>query len=162
MDFLLCVYQAGHNVYLNIPLSPSYRLPLFYQGHCLNVSGGWAAVIFVSVTQVSRGSSEHSKGVCVFVWEEEGGCLYLTWGSHGFLLIGLVQRPGANRVTGEKYCEKNPKRHFCLNWDIWQRSCEHTESSSGGSKWRGWENERGREREMHVSPKLMRYPQIKW
>lgn len=159
MDFLLCVYKAGHYVNLHIPLCPSYRLLLFYWDHCCHLS--YQCKWMVSscyLCKLQRGQQGQQRaqrgGLCVCVWGEEGAVFIWPGGAMGFLLIGLVQRPGANRVTGEKYCEKNPKRHFCLSWDIWQRSCEHTESSSGGSEWRGCEKERGREREreIHVSP----------
>lgn len=91
----------------------------------------------------------------VFIWP--GGAM-------SFLLIGLLLRPWANCVTREKYCKKkkrkNPKRQFCLSWDIWKRSCEHTESSSRGREWRRCEAQR--QRCWACFPKLMQYPQIEW
>lgn len=82
----------------------------------------------------------------------------------GFLLIGLAQRPGANRATGEKYCEEggkekkknNPKRHFLSQlrhmamelWARWVFIC-------GERTVRVWERRRGRgEKETHVAPTL--------
>ena len=51
----------------------------------------------------------------------------------GFLLIGLVQRPGANCVTGEKYCEKTLRGTF-VSVETYGRGAVSTLSSSGGSK----------------------------
>lgn len=135
----------------------------------VNARGRWTAVIFVSSREVSRGSREHSVYVHVFVCvyeargeerrrekrrEEEGAAFIWPRGAMGFLLIGLVQWPGANRR--EKYCEKNPKRHFCLSWDIWHRNCEPSECSSGGSK--RWECEKENWRE--TEGKRCMFPRI--
>ena len=74
----------------------------------------------------------------------------------GFLLIGLVLRPGANRVTGEKYCEKKTLRGTFVSAETYGRGAVSTLSlhlegaNEEGVRKRQAERERERERERYM------------